>query len=84
MPYIAVFMKFSLFLLAVCAAFACASETPKRPEEVFAPAVVGIPPADAVSGLCKMPDGKIRHYNYGGQPENAVGGIYSNNVSNRM
>lgn len=31
-----------------------------------------------------MPDGKIRHYNYGGQPENAVGGIYSNNVSNRM
>ena len=85
MPYIAVFMKFLLLLTAVCAAqFARASETPKRPEEVFAPAVVGIPPADAVSGLCKMPDGKIRHYNYGGQPENAVGGIYSNNVSNRM
>lgn len=85
MPYIAVFMKFLLLLTAVCAAqFAGARETPKRPEDVFAPAVVGIPPADAVSGLCKMPDGKIRHYNYGGQPENAVGGIYSHDVSHRM
>ncbi len=52
-------------------------------DKIYSPKVVGVPPADAVSGLCTMPDGKIRHYNYGGQPENLKSGTHGE-VSNRM
>ena len=41
-------------------------QTPKL-DKVFAPVVVGVPPSDAYIGLSKMPDGEIRHYNYGEQ-----------------
>lgn len=50
---------------------------------IYSPVIVGVPPADAVSGLCEMPDGKIRHYNYGGQAENLIRGPHKK-VSNRM
>jgi hypothetical protein len=42
------------------------AQTPKL-DKVFAPVVVGVPPSDAYIGLSKMPDGEIRHYNYGEQ-----------------
>ncbi len=67
---------------ALCAAPACGAIR-EDAGKIRAPKVVGVPPADAVFGLCSMPDGQIRHYNYGGQPENGVGkSIYI--VSNRM
>ena len=37
-------------------------------KDVFAPVIVGIPPSDAYTGLSLMPDGEIRHYNYGQSP----------------
>lgn len=78
-------IKIPALTLAACAAhFACALGAPKSAEEIFAPTVTGVPPADAVMGLCKMPDGKIRHYNYYAQPENGTGGPYSHKVTNRM
>ena len=58
-----------ILLFAACSATTSAA---KSLEDIYSPTIVGVPPADAVLGLCKMPDGKIRHYNYGGQAENWV------------
>lgn len=69
-----------ILLFAACSA---ATSAAKSLEDIYSPTIVGVPPADAVLGLCKMPDGKIRHYNYGGQAENLMPGSHSE-VSNRM
>ena len=69
-----------ILLFAACSAAASAA---KSLDDIYSPTVVGVPPADAVYGLCKMPDGKIRYYNYGGQAENLMPGSHSE-VSNRM
>lgn len=56
-------------LLAICAGSmlttAFAQRIPATLDSVYAPVVVGIPPSDAYIGLSKMPDGELRHYNYG-------------------
>ena len=38
---------------------------------VFAPRFVGRPPSDALMGLCRLPNGELRHYNYGLQADPA-------------
>lgn len=48
-----------------------------RLDSVYAPVVVGIPPCDAYIGLSLMPDGEIRHYNYGAQPDRPTPGYLS-------
>lgn len=35
------------------------------------PVIVGTPPSDAFIGLSRMPDGELRHYNYGSHPASA-------------
>ena len=47
----------------------CSHAQTAQLDRVFAPVVVGIPPSDAYIGLSKMPDGEIRHYNYGERKE---------------
>jgi len=49
----------------------------RKPTEVFAPVFVARPPSDAYIGLCKLPDGEIRHYNYGEQRDEDTWYIYS-------
>ena len=44
-------------------------QTHRTLNDIFAPTIVGIPPCDAYIGLAKMPDGELRHYNYGEHPE---------------
>lgn len=39
-------------------------------DSIYAPKIVGVPPSDAYIGLSLMPDGEIRHYNYGEQEAN--------------
>lgn len=39
-----------------------------RLDTLSSPIVVATPPSDAYIGLSKMPNGEIRHYNYGEQP----------------
>ena len=56
--------KFYLILIAINSLFYCSAQTAKL-DSIFAPVVVGVPPSDAYIGLSKMPDGEIRHYNYG-------------------
>ena len=38
---------------------------PASLDEVYEPVVVGTPPSDAYIGLSLLPDGELRHYNYG-------------------
>lgn len=72
-------------VLSGCASTNYLEENATKIDSIYAPKIVEgvVPPADAVSGLVKMPNGAIRHYNYGGQPENC-GHIYVYNVTNRM
>jgi hypothetical protein len=42
---------------------------PAGQRQVFAPVFVGRPPSDAYIGLARLPDGEIRHYNYGEWPD---------------
>lgn len=46
--------------------------------KILPPTVVAIPPSDAYIGLSRMPDGEIRHYNYGEQAE--AGSFYISSV----
>lgn len=47
--------------------FVCAGlfAQPASLDEVYEPVVVGVPPSDAYIGLSLLPDGELRHYNYG-------------------
>lgn len=49
------------------AMFVCAGlfAQPASLDEVYEPVVVGTPPSDAYIGLSLLPDGELRHYNYG-------------------
>lgn len=49
------------------AMFVCAGlfAQPASLDEVYEPIVVGVPPSDAYIGLSLLPDGELRHYNYG-------------------
>ena len=44
------------------------AETPRKIGDVHAPVWVGRPPSDAVSGLVRLENGEIRHYDYGFDP----------------
>ena len=72
-------------VLSGCASTNYLEENATKLDSIYAPKIVEgvIPPADAVSGLVKMPNGAVRHYNYGGQPENC-GHAHIYNVTNRM
>ncbi|MGL4851129.1 MAG: sialidase family protein [Phocaeicola sp.] len=66
------------FILAACLLqyafltpiWATNEKKPTTLEEVFSPFTVGTPPSDAYIGLSKLPNGEIRHYNYGEQKLN--------------
>ncbi len=45
------------------------AEKPQTLADVWAPVQVATPPSDAYIGLSLLPDGEIRHYNYGEQAE---------------
>lgn len=45
-----------------------AAETPRTLRDVHAPLWVGRPPSDAVSGLVRLENGELRHYDYGIDP----------------
>ena len=54
-------------ILSLC----CASlhaQSPKNLNDIFSPTIVGTAPSDAYIGLARMPDGELRHYNYGEHP----------------
>jgi hypothetical protein len=50
------------------AAGASADEHPASIQEVHAPVWVGRPPSDAISGLVRLENGELRHYDYGFDP----------------
>ena len=58
-------MKIKLLLSAALACSLGFAQTPASVDEVFAPVVTGTPPCDAYVGLSLLPDGELRHYNYG-------------------
>ena len=58
-------MKFKLLLAASLCSSLSFAQKPQSIDEVFAPVVTGVPPCDAYIGLSLLPDGEIRHYNYG-------------------
>lgn len=60
-------MKYRLFATWLAGGLFAAA-TAQTLDSIFAPTVVGIPPSDAYIGLAKMPDGELRHYNYGEHP----------------
>ena len=45
-----------------------AAEPPRKIGDVHAPLWVGRPPSDAVSGLVRLENGELRHYDYGIDP----------------
>lgn len=67
-------MKKYSILLMLCAMSASAQQPAESIESVFSPRVVATGPSDAYIGLSRMPDGEIRHYNYGEQA--AAGNFY--------
>ena len=70
--------------LGACTLLASAAAQNPRPntiDSIHAPVVVGIPPCDAFIGLCLMPDGEIRHYNYGSHPASPAPGYLSSRDS---
>lgn len=58
-------MKISFLLAALLTIQSATAQTPHSIDEVHAPVIVGVPPCDAYIGLAQMPDGELRHYNYG-------------------
>lgn len=62
-------MKKCLFYLMSLAAATAAAGVPQTLDSVSAPVVVAAGPSDAYIGLSRMPDGELRHYNYGEQAE---------------
>ncbi len=60
-------MKYYLATLSIlcCFSLTTAGQTSHNLKDVYEPVIVGIPPSDAYIGLSKMPDGELRHYNYG-------------------
>ena len=62
-------MKFALplLLLLPCVVLHAAG-LPKSVAEINAPLWVGRPPSDAVSGLVRLANGELRHYDYGFDP----------------
>lgn len=67
-------MRNHALLLALMIASGASAQAPATPDSVFAPVRVATPPSDAYIGLSLMPDGEIRHYNYGEQA--APGNFY--------
>ena len=60
-----------LFSLCACTAHAQTEvqDIPASLSEVFAPVRVAAAPSDAYIGLSLLPDGELRHYNYGEQAD---------------
>lgn len=58
------FLLLSLVPLAVLHA----ADLPSSVQDINAPVWVGRPPSDAVSGLVRLADGELRHYDYGFDP----------------
>lgn len=57
--------KKSLVMWAALCVCAGLFAQPASLDEVYEPVVVGTPPSDAYIGLSLLPDGELRHYNYG-------------------
>lgn len=62
-------VKFLLLGNIICQSVYSQNTDVKTIDDIFAPHIVGIAPSDAYVGLCKMPDGELRHYNYGEHSE---------------
>lgn len=69
-------------IMMAWAATAPARELPLSIDSVYSPVVVAAGPSDAYIGLSLMPDGEIRHYNYGEQAE--PGSFYLSSRDNGM
>lgn len=67
-------MRNCFVLLLLSAAAVSAQHVPQSIDSVYSPVVVATGPSDAYIGLSKMPDGELRHYNYGEQA--APGNFY--------
>jgi len=61
-------------VIALCFAFAARidADPPRSITEVHAPVWVGRPPSDAISGLVRLENGELRHYDYGFDPTPAI------------
>lgn len=62
-------VKFLLLGNIICQSVYSQNTDVKTIDDIFAPHILGIAPSDAYVGLCKMPDGELRHYNYGEHSE---------------
>ena len=58
-------MRIKTLLVAAFTCSLCFAQNMPSLDDVFAPVITGTPPSDAYIGLSLMPDGEIRHYNYG-------------------
>lgn len=63
-----------IYVLSTVLSFCCTQPAKSQNkvndiESVYAPIIVGVPPSDSYIGLSLMPDGEVRHYNYGEQAE---------------
>lgn len=74
-------MKFPTILFAACALEA-AAVAPTSLDSVYSPMVVAVQPSDSYIGLSKMPNGELRHYNYGEQAE--PGSFYISSSDNGL
>lgn len=76
-------MKKSLsFLLLFGCMTTGAQQLPQSIDSVFGPVKVAVGPSDAYIGLSRMPDGELRHYNYGEQAD--MGSFYLSSRDNGM
>ncbi len=71
-----------LFLPLLFCGFVNAQQLPQSIDSVFNPVVVASGPSDAYIGLSRMPDGELRHYNYGEQA--ASGNFYLSSTDNGL
>ncbi len=56
---------FTAALLLAPLAQVNAAAPPHTVRDVYAPVWVGRPPSDAISGLVRLENGELRHYDYG-------------------
>ena len=62
-------IKSMLLVASVAASSTVYAAVPSTLDSVFAPVKVATGPSDAYIGLSRMPDGELRHYNYGEQAD---------------
>lgn len=75
-------MKKTVLLVASTTWICVCVAQPRSINQVHAPMVVATAPADAYIGLAKMPNGELRHYNYGEQTD--AGTFYLSSADSGM